>query len=56
MDLIRSWECKAGAQMWLDDNLDIEGEPVLVRVMLDNTGRTTRETWAVRTADGYVML
>ena len=53
-DMIRRWESKLGAQMWLADNPETEGEPYLLRAILDHNGKTTREVWAIRTQDGYL--
>ena len=52
--MIRRWESKLGAQMWLDDNPEIEGEPYLLRAILDDNGKTTREVWVIRTQAGYL--
>ena len=52
--MIRRWESKLGAQMWLDDNPETEGEPYLLRAILDHNGKTTREVWAIRTQAGYL--
>ncbi len=40
--------------MWLDDNPETEGEPYLLRALLDYNGKTTREVWVIRTQDGYL--
>ena len=53
-DLMRRWESKLGAQMWLADNPETEGEPELLRAPLDYNGKTTREVWVIRTQDGYL--
>ena len=54
--MIRRWESKLGAQMWLADNPETEGEPYLLRAILDHKGKTVREVWAIQTADGYVEV
>ena len=53
-DMIRRWESRVGAQMWLDDNPETEGEPYLLRAILDDNGKTTREVWVIRTQAGYL--
>ena len=52
--MIRRWGSRVGAQMWLDDNPETEGEPYLLRVILDYNGKTIREVWVIRTQDGYL--
>ena len=52
--MMRTWESKLGAQMWLADNPETEGESYLLRAILDHNGKTTREVWTVRTEEGYV--
>lgn len=54
--MIRRWESKVSAQMWLADNPETEGEPYLLRAILDHNGKTTREVWAIRTPAGYVEI
>lgn len=34
--MIRRWASRAGAQMWLADNPETEGEPYLLRAILDH--------------------
>ena len=50
--MIRRWESKLGVRMRLADNPETEGEPALLRAILDHNGKTTREVWAIRTHDG----
>lgn len=52
--MIRSWGSKLGAQMWLADSPETEGEPYLLRAILDYNGKTTREVWVIRTQAGYL--
>ena len=56
--MLRSWESKLGAQMWLDDNPETEGEPYLLRAIFDDNGKTKREEWVIRTeeGEGYVTV
>ena len=54
--MIRRWESKLGAQMWLADNPEPEGEPYLLRAILDDNGKTKREVWVIRTEEGDVTV
>ena len=54
--MIRGWESKLGAELWLDDNPETEGAPYLLRAIRDYNGQTSREVWAIRTQDGYVTV
>ena len=54
MDTIKRWESEVGALLWLADNPETAGEPYLLRAILDDNGKTTREVWAIRTDNGYV--
>ena len=55
MDTIKRWESRMGCLLWLDYHATVSGEPYLLNSEMDVNGKTKRETWCVKTADGYLM-
>ena len=52
---IKHWSSKTGAMMFLDDNPEVEGEPIHLRSVLDYNGWAVSQVWAIRLPSGEYL-